>query len=239
MKLLRGKILGVALYRWIIIGLVGLGLFFTSLIIRDQLNIEWSVESLRNFVRSLGDWGPPAYIAILVFRFLILVPSSILLIASGIIFGPVYGALYAGIGLFGSALIKYAVTMLVGRDTVLNQLPERLRLWVSNIAGQKMSVFALGGICAYPFLPKHIFQFASILSGMGLAAYVSAVFTGSFIRAAIFANIGGAIYSGAGLITATLILTASLILPMATPAWRRWMLAPFTSHSSQKKEPAL
>lgn len=226
---LKRSLLGISLSRWLILAGVAVALVVLSLIIRGQLNIEWSIASLRAFVDGLGVWGPLAYIGILTFRFLFLIPSGLLLLVAGIIFGPVYGTLYAGLGLTGSALTKYCFSAIVGRDALLKQLPPKVRNWITMIATKKMSVWALAGVCAYPFFPKHVFQFAAILSGMRLVAYIPAVVAGGFIQGAIFANMGAAIYSGAGLMLASGIFLAGLILPMCVPNWRRWMLAPLTT----------
>lgn len=228
-EILSRKILGVALFRWAILGTIGMALIAISFVVRERLDLEWTVESLRRFVQSLGFWGPLAYIAILTLRFIVLIPTSILLLAAGIMFGPVYGTLYAGLGLLGSGMWKYGLVSVVGRDVMLAQLPERLQAWMRRMAEQKMSAWALAGICAYPFFPKQIFQFAAILSGMSLVAYIAAITTGGFIQGAIFANVGEAIYSGAGLATATGLFVAALIIPLIVPPWRRWMLAPIAA----------
>ena len=220
------SILGVPVFRWAILAGIGLGLFAASILVRGQLDLEWNVDSLRRFVKNLGFWGPLAYITIFTLRFIVLIPTSILLLAAGIMFGPFYGTLYAGLGLLGSGLWKYALASIVGRDFILTRLPDRVRHWVQRMAGQKISIWALAGVCAYPFFPKQFFQFAAILSGMSLAAYIIAIVIGSFIQAAIFANIGQAIYSGAGLASATAIFVIVLIIPLAIPSWRRWILAP-------------
>ena len=227
--ILHHKMFGVVVFRWAILGAVGLTLLAASFVVRERLDLEWNVESLRRLVHGLGFWGPLAYIAILTLRFIVLIPTSILLLAAGILFGPVYGTLYAGIGLFGSGMWKYGLASIVGRDVLLAQLPERLQRWVSRVAEQKMSVWALAGVCAYPFFPKQVFQFAAILSGMSLTAYIIAIIAGSFVQAAIFANIGEAIYSGAGLATATGLFVSALVLPLIVPSWRQWMLAPITA----------
>jgi uncharacterized membrane protein YdjX (TVP38/TMEM64 family) len=208
-----------------VLALVGL-----SIIIRGQLNIEWSVASLRAFVNQLGAWGPIAFIGILAFRFLFLVPTSLLLLAAGLLFGAVFGTLYAGIGLFLSGMVKYAIALTVGRDALLKQLPDKVRDWVASLASRNLSAWALTGLCAYPFMPKHAFQIAAILSGMRISIYALAVLAGGFIQAAMFAFIGEAIFTESGLITATAVMLAALLLPLCVPSWRRWLVASMQSH---------
>jgi uncharacterized membrane protein YdjX (TVP38/TMEM64 family) len=224
--ILNRTVFGVAVYRWAVLAAIGITLLIVSVIVRRQLDLEWNVESLRRFVEGLGFWGPLAYMAILTLRFVVLIPTSILLLAAGVLFGPAYGTLYAGLGLLGSGMWKYGLATVVGRDVLLAQLPDRIARWVKRTAERKMSVWALGGACAYPFFPKQFFQFAAILSGMSLIAYVIAIVAGSFIQAAIFAYVGEAIYSGTGLVSATIALLSLLIIPMIVPPWRRWIMAP-------------
>lgn len=228
---------GVSASRWLVLGVLGLGLVALSVLIRTQLEIAWDVQSLRAFVEGLGLWGPLAFIGILTFRFVFLVPTELLLLAGGIVFGPVEGTLYAGLGITESGLLKYGFVSIIGRDFVLRQLPLKAQNWALQIATRKMSALGLAGVCAYPFFPKHVFQLAAILSGMGFTIYMIAVFAGGLIRAAIFSNVGEAIYGGTGLMVTTGILAGSVALPLCIPPWRRWLLAPLNSNSTDNSPP--
>jgi uncharacterized membrane protein YdjX (TVP38/TMEM64 family) len=225
------EIVGVPLYRWLLLGAVVLGLLGLSIIIRTQLKIEWNLESLRAFVQSLGIWGALAFIGILTFRFLFLIPTGLLLLAGGAIFGPVYGTLYAGFGMFLSGMLKFALIAILGRDKVLGTLPPKVQAWVRKLAQGRMSAWALFGICAYPFFPKHVFQYAAILSGMGLFRFGVAVLLGCLVQAFLFANIGQALYSGAGIALSSGLLLISIVLPLSVPSWRLWMLTSLQSKS--------
>jgi len=225
------KVFGVPVYRWLLLAGVMILLLSLSVLIRGQLDIEWSLESLRGFVGKLGVWGPIAFIGILTFRFLFLIPTGLLLLAGGVIFGPVYGTLYAGLGMFFSGMLKYGFLAIVGRKAFLSVLPARLQVWVGKLAQGRMSAWALGGFCAYPFFPKHVFQYAAILSGMDLPRYVVAVLAGSLVQSFLFANLGEAIYSGAGIALSAGLLLSAIVLPLAVPSWRRWMLAPLRSRT--------
>lgn len=234
-RFLGNSVFGVAVYRWIALAVLLALLLLLSDYIRERLEIEWTMESLRYFVQSLGAWGPLSYIGILIFRFLFLIPSGLLLLAAGILFGPLYGTIYAGLGLFGSALWKYAMVSIVGCDIVSQQLPPKLQLWVVGSAQRKASLWALLGICAYPFVPKHIFQFAAILSGMKLAAYVTAVSAGSFVRAGIFASFGEALYAKVGLASIGFSLVVLLGTPLCVKPWRHQLMEPLQLSISTTK----
>ena len=216
-------------YRWAALGALILVLVALSAFIRGRLDLDWNVASLRGFVQSLGIWGPAAYIGILTFRFVFLIPTELLLVAAGILFGPVNGTIFAGLGMFFSGLVKYVAVMAIGRDALLHQLPDRLGDWVRSMAETRMSAWALMGVCAYPFFPKHVFQFAALLSGMRVMVYALSVLVGSTVRASLFATLGEAIFTGAGLIAVTLILIVIIAAPMTIPSWRRWVLAPLNA----------
>jgi uncharacterized membrane protein YdjX (TVP38/TMEM64 family) len=105
---MRREIIGVPLYRWLLLLMAGLALFRLALLVRDHLKITWSLQSLRAFVVGLGLRGPAAFIGVLTFRFLFLIPAQLLLVAGGVIFGPVLGTLYGGLGMFFCGMLNIA-----------------------------------------------------------------------------------------------------------------------------------
>lgn len=224
------ELLGISTGRWILLGLIAIALAGLSLAVRDRLDLEWSVASLRALVDRAGPWGPAVYVAILAFRFAVLVPSSILLTAAGICFGAVPGTLYATLGLTLSALLKYAVASVAGRDFLLRQLPPK---WQAGLAvgDRRSTVGGLAFICAYPFGPKHVFQIAAILSAMSLWKYVLAVAAGAKFRAGAFAVLGDALVTGRGLALVTGLLVLVAVVPLTVPRWRAWLISPRPVHA--------
>ncbi len=218
------KFLGISAARWGLLALVALALGTLSYYVRDQLDLEWSVASLRGLVSKAGPWGPVLYVAILAFRFAVLIPSSILLTTAGLCFGAVPGTLYAALGLTLSALLKFAVASIAGRDVLLRQLPER---WSSalGVGDQRLTVGGLALVCAYPFGPKHVFQIAAILAGMSLWKYALAVACGAIFRAGAFAHLGEAVATGQGIVLVSAALLALSSVPLAIPSWRAWLFS--------------
>lgn len=218
------QFLGISASRWALLAVGVLTLGALSFFVRDRLDLEWSVESLRGLVSTAGLWGPVLYIAILTFRFVVLVPSSMLLTAAGLCFGAIPGTLYATLGLTLSALLKFAVASIVGRDFLLRELPET---WSSTleVGDRRSTVGGLALICAYPFGPKHVFQIAAILSGMSLWKYALAVASGATFRAGAFAYLGEAVATGQGIVLVSAALLALGATPLAIPSWRAWLFA--------------
>ncbi len=220
----RGGFLGISGRRWAALLALAAALGVASILVRDRLDLEWSVASLRELVARAGVWGAALYVGILTFRFAVLVPSSILLTASGICFGALPGALLATLGLTLSALLKFAVASIAGRDFLLRQLPKQ---WQTGLAvgDRRSTVGGLTLVCAYPFGPKHVFQVAAILAGMPLWKYLLAVAAGASFRGGAFAVLGEALVTGRGIVAVSALLLAVSSIPLAIPSSRAWLLA--------------
>lgn len=96
-----------------IIGLVCLIFRFLKI---DFSNIN--EEDFRNWVNSLGVWGPIIYIIVYVIRPLILFPASVLSAAAGIIWGPAIGFLYLQIAANISSMAEFLIARYFARDAV-------------------------------------------------------------------------------------------------------------------------
>ncbi len=220
----RPGLLGVPRTRSLLLLATVAALGLASIHLREALALEWSVESLRALVARAGFWGPALYVAILAFRFAVLVPSSLLLIASGLCFGALAGTLYATLGLLLSGLLKFALASVVGRDLLLRQLPPDWRATLA-VGERRSTVGGLTLVCAYPFGPKHFFQIAAILSGISLWKYVLAVGSGAAFRAGAFATLGEAVASGRGVLLVSALLLVAGGLPLVVPRWRAWLFS--------------
>jgi uncharacterized membrane protein YdjX (TVP38/TMEM64 family) len=197
-----------------------------SFFVRQSLEIDWTAASVRAAVEQAGFWGPLIFLMMMTFRFAVLIPSPILLSAAGVCFGVVAGTVYGGLGLLLSALLKYAVAKLLGRELLIARLPqsaqERLKL-----ANSRLGVGALGAASGYPIGPAGLIHVGAILSGMHIVPFTVAVGAGSIVRAATFSYFGNALTEGEGLVLATLVLVAVAVVPLAVPSWRAWLVDQF------------
>ena len=215
-------LLGVTYARWLLLVAALIFLGFLSVEVRNTLHLEWSVSSLRSAVEKAGPWGPVFYVGVLMFRFAVLVPSSILLTGAGICFGPIAGTVYATLGLTLSALLKYGFANIVGRDFLVRQLPEKWRS-AATVGDRRSTATGLAVICAYPLGPNHVFQIAAILSGIPLSRYILAVAVGGAVRAAAFSFFGEALITGNELLLFSTILAILAVIPLLVPSWRHWL----------------
>jgi uncharacterized membrane protein YdjX (TVP38/TMEM64 family) len=202
------------------LGVALIGGFF----VRESIQVEWSAESVHVLVEQAGFWGPLFFLVMMTFRFAVLIPSPILLTASGICFGVIAGTIYGGLGLLLSALLKFAVAKLAGRESLIARLPEsaRRRLAVVNSG---LGIGLLGAASSYPVGPAGLVHIGAILSGIRIVPFAFAVGVGSVIRAGTFSYFGNALTKGDGLAIAAGILAAAAAIPLLVPPWRSWLFA--------------
>ncbi len=73
------------------------------------------MQNLLAFLQN-GLWGPLAYIALYAVRPLVLFPATLLTLAGGFVFGPVWGIVYTVIASNTSATVAYLVGRYFGQD---------------------------------------------------------------------------------------------------------------------------
>ena len=89
------------------------------------LHIDFSKISeaeFKNWVYSLGLWGPITYILVYIFRPLILFPAGVLSATAGIIWGPALGFFYLQIAANLSSTAEFLLARYFARDAVKNLL---------------------------------------------------------------------------------------------------------------------
>ncbi len=107
---------------------------------------EWvSLQSIIGMARSLEDspFAPVAVLAGYVVAGLIFVPVTVLIVATGVVFGPLLGGLYALLGAVLSAAVTYAIGRQLGRDTVRRLAGRRLNRITRRLAKKGMLAIAV------------------------------------------------------------------------------------------------
>lgn len=199
-------------------------LVFGGSLVRDAVGIEWSAESVRDKVTELGAIAPLAFVFLLTFRFLVMIPSPVLLIAGGLCFGAGEGALYGGLGLLGAALWKWALVRWAGVEAVRARVPANLA-FVLHLARSRFGAGALALASGYPLGPISGIHLAAAVAGTGFASFAVAVGLGSLLRAFLYSFFGSSLFTGGHVALATCLLLASLGVPLLVPSWRRWLFA--------------
>lgn len=99
------------------------------------------------------------------------IPSSPILIAGGVVFGPVLGSVYNGIGLVSGAMTAYWVARALGREFVVQVAGPRLRR--AEMALQRQGFWPLVQIRFLP-VPLSVVSYAAALAGVSSSRFFAA-----------------------------------------------------------------
>ena len=208
--------------------------------IRGRLGIELDVESVRSFAKGLGAAGPILFVFVVAGRSLLALPSQIVLVAAGLCFGTLIGAIVGGAGLMLSGLFVFGIARYAGRKSVEKRLSPRGRRLL-DFATQRSGAATFAIACGYPLMPLTPLQAAAGLTPMPTGYFVVAAFVGGSIRASIFAYFGNALLdpSWISLAQAAGLFALMLAIPLAFPTGRAWLREIFTSRNSggQARDP--
>lgn len=211
--------------RWVAIALGAALLVAGFLALRAGLGLEFSPGSIGVAVQRLGPLAPLAYVGIVVFRVPLGMPSQLVLVGGGALFGAIEGTVYGATGLLLSALVYFLGARWAGREAVEARLPERFR-GLLELASSRAGALFVGAGTAYPFGPITSYHALAGITGMALWAFAAAVAAGSLVRAGLYTAFGSALIAGdvATMLGALALAAAVVLLPLCFRGSRAWLL---------------
>jgi uncharacterized membrane protein YdjX (TVP38/TMEM64 family) len=139
-------------------------------------NYDVNPQAIRGYLLSFGPWAPLVYIIVYTFRPLIFFPASILSIAGGLVFGPLFGTIYTVIGASLGALLSFAIARLLGRDFVKPLLKGKLGQCDAFAERNSFSVVLFMRLL--PIFPFDMVNYGAGLCGVRPAGYTMATVVG-------------------------------------------------------------
>lgn len=125
---------------------------------------------LQFWLKSAGIWAPIIYILVYILATLLLLPSTALNLTGGAIFGPWLGAFWTSIGAIIAAIVAFAFTRSIGRETVAQHLAGRWQAMDAEV--QRGGVFYMFAIRLLPIMPYGLVNFAAGLTSVSFKDYV-------------------------------------------------------------------
>ena len=183
----------------------------------DALETTFSVQGARTWMAGFGPGAGVAGMGLLVADILLPIPSTLVISALGLTYGPLVGGLYGAAGSAFAGLIAYSLSRWLGR-------PLALRLAGEAGLHEGESFFVAGGAwlvaCSrcLPILPEAVACLAG-LNRMPFRTFLLAVLCGSLPMGFVFAAIGAL-----GQDDPAWALALSVVVPaMLWLGARRWM----------------
>ena len=153
--------------------LILLGLFLGRYLLT---NYGLNPQAIRDHLLSFGPWAPLVYIIVYTFRPLIFFPASILSIAGGLVFGPLFGTIYTVIGASLGALLSFGIARLLGRDFVKPLLKGKFGQCDAFAERNSFSVVLFMRLL--PIFPFDMVNYGAGLCGVKPVGYIMATIVG-------------------------------------------------------------
>ncbi|MBZ0185931.1 MAG: TVP38/TMEM64 family protein [Candidatus Obscuribacterales bacterium] len=216
---------------WIKAGLIALAVIGAYLVGTLYLRQFISLADVQDYIESFGPLAPLVFIAI--YAFAPLFPASAMTIASGVLFGPFWGLLYAWIGACISMTYPFWLTKYFGRkpfEKLLSRMggfEKKIEKWECNVEKQGWKFVAFCRL-----MPIFSFTMLNYLFGLTRISFRS-----YFLTSMVFIIPGTAIYAYAGYagreaaagasglylkLSLAIVLLASLaLIPRLIRLWRK------------------
>ncbi len=173
-------------------------------------------------------WSPIALIAGYALLCPVGFPPSPLMVAGGVVFGPVYGSLYNLVGIFLGAASTYFMGRHLGRDLVVYLAGKQMKR-VERALTRRAGLWSLAGVRFVP-LPFVLVNYGAALAGIRPGLFLGSTLLGLTLSVPIFTYFAAAIYRAATgdragvyvqLAVAVLLLISITLIPRVLAARRR------------------
>jgi uncharacterized membrane protein YdjX (TVP38/TMEM64 family) len=193
-------------------------------VLRQKLGLEIDPENLRRQVEAMGPLAPVIFVAVLSLRFVLLIPSAVLLTVGGAVFGVALGTLYGALGLTLMGLLQFLMVQVAGADALRARVPARFE-GALRAARSWRGAATLAVVSAYPVGPQTPVQLAAALAGMGLVPFLASIAGGAMLRAGLFSWFGSSLLEGEGVLVVGAVMLVVVALPFLHPRSRATVLS--------------
>jgi uncharacterized membrane protein YdjX (TVP38/TMEM64 family)/rhodanese-related sulfurtransferase/sulfur relay (sulfurtransferase) complex TusBCD TusD component (DsrE family) len=185
-------------------------------IYRDLLN----VAALEDWVKKAGPLGPVLYMAVYAVATVLFLPGSVITLAGGALFGPVWGTLYSLTGATLGATVAFLIARYLASDWVHRKAGGWTKQLIEGVEQEGWRFIAF--VRLVPLFPFNLLNYALGLTRIGLLAYVVGSYVFMFPGALAYTYLGyagrEAVAGGEGLIQKGLLALALLSVVAFLPS---------------------
>jgi len=173
------------------IGIIAGVLIFFTLYIIDRLGIvgiQVDIESIRALIEGGGIWSVIIFLFVCMFRQIFFLPTTLVYISGGLIFGPLWGSLYSVLGHMVNVVLAYYVGLRF-EESIQRFVSEKYVVKLRKIK-EKGSFKELFAMRVTPGFPVDPISFGAGFVGMNFHIYLLASFWGAIPKIIIYAYLG-------------------------------------------------
>ncbi len=167
--------------------LIFLGALIGFLTIRKGFHL--TPENFKQLILDLGILGPILYIFIFSIRPLFLIPSIALFIGGGLAYGPVWGPIYASLGVAIGGSLGFWIARKMGHEYVIN----KLKVGKDVLENTRFTFSAVFILSLLPIMPVTVINYGAGLSPMRYPHYILSHLLGMIPRAFAFGFFGNSL----------------------------------------------
>ncbi len=141
-----------------------------AVVYREQL----SSEALQEWVQSLGSAGPVVFMLIYIVSTLVFLPGSVLTLAGGALFGPVWGTVYNLTGATIGATLAFIIARYIASEWVEKNSGKRVAKLKEGVEAEGWRFVAF--VRLVPLFPFNLLNYALGLTRIRLLDYILATY---------------------------------------------------------------
>ncbi len=160
----------------------------TAIVVAIYYRDQFDVQLLEQWITQAGWWAPVIFILIYIVSTVLFLPGSILTLAGGALFGPVFGALYNLTGATIGAGISFLIARYLASDLVSERSGGKLKQLINGVESEGWRFVAF--VRLVPLFPFNLLNYALGLTKIRFIEY--------FIATAVFMLPGALAYTYLG-----------------------------------------
>jgi len=186
----------------------------------DALTMFTDVATMRAFILEAGFWAPVLVIGLLTVAIIMSpLPSAPIALASGALFGHVWGTIYVIIGSLLGAIIAFSIARLLGHDIIKKRFGDRLSLGLLGSQNALMLTVCVSRLI--PFISFDVVSYAAGITVITFWRFAIATFVGIIPASFLLAHFGSEMVSAdTQRITITVILLGGIT---SIPLLIKWL----------------
>lgn len=162
----------------------------TLLILAQKFNAQQLLIDALDWIKTLGPWGPIAFIIIYILATVLFLPGSLLTLGAGLLFGPIFGSIYVSVASTIGATCAFLVGRYLARGWVSKQIEgnENFKAIDEAVADEGWKIVGLTRLS--PIFPFNLLNYAFGLTQVSLPDYFFASWIGMMPGTIMYVYLG-------------------------------------------------
>ena len=130
------------------------------------------LNEVRHWLRTLGIWGPFAFVGLYAVAVVFAVPASVLTVTGGMLFGWMEAVAYVSVGAVAGASISFLIARYLARGAVADHIGNNAVLRQLDELTEKQGPMVVGLLRLVPVFPFFLMNYGLGLTRVRLSTYV-------------------------------------------------------------------